>query len=332
MKLKLIVIILLSGFLGYSTYWAFLALNSEAYIARAQEDIKANGLTFQYTDYELSGYPYRLVFTFQDPVFTFHNGPFGLELQADHLEAIGQPWNLSHFIFFTATATARLSLKGKMAGEITLNPASLGFSIHALGNGNYRLSSEMEEVKLASNYELPLPEKFSSLEIHLRKQLVASTPDGNLLEPKLLELAMAGLTARGTDFRINASFRGHDVPPMTPEGLASWRDQGGTLELEQMEIGDRTGFVKGSGSLTLDQDFNPLGVISLKSESWEQIVSLFQENQWLDQNSVAIINQAIDILPEPEEESGVSLTLTLQGGYIFLGPIRIGELVPIIPE
>jgi len=55
-------------------------------------------------------------------------------------------------------------------------------------------------------------------------------------------------------------------------------------------------------------------------------------NKVIIQNSVAIINQAIDILPEPEEESGVSLTLTLQGGYIFLGPIRIGELVPIIPE
>jgi len=332
MRLKLIVIILLSGFLGYSTYWAFLSFNSETFIAKARQDLKASGVDFQYTSYEVSGFPYRLVLTFDEPKFSFKNGPLGFELEAKQMEAIAQPWNLSHFIFFPTDATIGLSYLGRTDKKVTLNPATLGFSIHTLGGGNYRLSAELKNIVLTSNLDLILPKEFPNMEFHLRKRPVEKTPDGNLLEPRLLELAIAGKTGSNLTFQVSTSFRSQDVPALTREGLAAWRDQGGTLELEQLEIADGRTFLKGSGSLTVDSNLIPLGVISIESETWEQTLSFFHENDWLDEEGVISVKDVLEAVPEPKDGGGLPLALTLQDGYIHLGPLRLGEINPIIPE
>ena len=332
MRLKLIAFILLSGLFGYSVYWFYISQNTDLFLEKAHEDLAAHGVTFEYSSYEVYGFPYRLVLTFQNPVFTYQNGPLSFELTAHQMEAIAQPWNFDHFIIFPEEALLRLGYSLKDQIEVTLKPATIGFSINTLGEGNYRLSAEMKEVGITSNPDLKLPAEFANFSFHLRKEPETGTDEADLFKPRLLELALKGRTRTRLSFQINVSFRGQDVPKITYQGLTKWRDQGGTLEVDLLQITETSSSLEGSGSLTLDNELRPLGAISLNGEEWEDILAFFRANNWLDEAGATLVSEYLATLPEPDGDKRLPLALTLQDGSFYLGPARLSDIKPVIQE
>jgi hypothetical protein len=332
MRLKLIVFILLSGLFGYSVYWFYISQNTDLFLEKTHEFLAAHDVTFKYSSYEVSGFPYRLVLVFQNPVFTYQNGPLSFELMAHQMEAIAQPWNFDHFIIFPEEVLLRLGYTFKDQIEVTLKPATIGFSINALGEGSYRLSAEMKEVGITSNLDLKLPAEFSNFSFHLRKEQKPRTDETDLFEPKLLELAFKGNTKTRLSFQINVSFRGQDVPEITFLGLTKWRDQGGTLEVDLLQITDASSSLEGSGSLTLDNELRPLGAISLTGEEWGDILAFFRANNWLDEVGATLVSEYLATLPAPDGGNRLPLALTLQDGSFYLGPARLSDIKPIIQE
>lgn len=332
MRLKLIVFILLSGLFGYSVYWFYISQNTDLFLEKAHENLAAHGVTFKYSSYEVSGFPYRLVLVFQNPVFTYQNGPLSFELTAHQMEAIAQPWNFDHFIIFPEEALLRLGYTLKKQIEVTLKPATIGFSINTLGEGNYRLSAEMKEVSITSNPDLKLPAEFTDFSFHLRKKPETRAGEAGLFEPKLLELALKGNTHTQLSFQINISFRGQDIPEITYQGLTKWRVQGGTLEVDLLQITDANSSLEGSGSLTLDNKLRPLGAISLAGKEWEDILAFFRANNWLDEAGATLVSEYLAILPEPDGDQRLPLALILQDGSFYLGPARLSDIKPVIQE
>lgn len=332
MRLKLIVFILLSGLFGYSVYWFYISQNTDLFLEKAHEDLAAHGVTFKYSSYEVSGFPYRLVLVFQNPVFTYQNGPLSFELTAHRMEAIAQPWNFDHFIIFPEEALLRLGYTLKKPIEVTLKPATIGFSINTLGEGNYRLAAEMKEVSITSKPDLKLPAEFTDFSFHLQKKPETRTDEAGLFEPKLLELAFKGKTDTRLPFQINVSFRGQNIPEITYQGLTKWRTQGGTLEVDLLQITGTSFSLEGSGSLTLDNELRPLGAISLTSIEWENILAFFQANNWLDEAGATLVGQYLATLPEPDSDKRLPLALILQDGSFYLGPARLSDIKPVIQE
>lgn len=331
MRLKLISFVILSGLMGYGGYWYFLSLNTDIYLEKVAERMAQQGAAFDFSSYEVSGFPYRLVLTFENPVFKFQNGPLEIVVKSTKMDAIAQPWNLSHIIFFPENPEIRLSYAEKI---MTLKPEHLGFSIYDLGGGGYRLSSEFTGVEISSNPETGMPVKLDTMAFHLRKEIQENLEAEGLLEPKLLELALSGTRGKEFSFEVTSSFRGQEVPELTRPALEIWRNQGGTFEIDKLQISQFGRTFEGAGSFTLDNRFRPLGVFSIEGASPKEILEFLTANRWIEETDAVLVGSFIDTLPKDANGNDFILPLafSIQEGFLTLGPARLKEIGPIIPE
>jgi len=331
MKLKPISFILLAGLMGYVGYWYFLSLNTDIYLEKMAERLAQQGAAFEYASYEVSGFPYRLVLTFENPVFKFQNGPLEIVVNSTKMDVIAQPWNLSHIIFFPEDTEIQLSYAAK---TMTLKPEHLGFSFHDLGGDRYRLSSEFTGVEISSNLETGVPVKLDTMAFHLRKEIQEIQEAEGLFEPKLLELGLSGTRGKEFSFEVTSSFRGQEVPEMTRPALEVWRNHGGTFEIDKLQISQFGQTFEGAGSFTLDNQFRPLGVFSIEGASPKEILKFFTANRWIGETDAVLVGSFIDTLPKDANGNDFifPLAFSIQEGFLTLGPARLKEIGPIIPE
>lgn len=332
MKLKPIAFILLAALLGYAGYWFYIAQHTDVYLRTVLTDLAQNkGVIASYESFEVSGFPYRLVITFENPSVSYRNGPLHADLEATTMEAVLQPWNLNHVILFPQEATFRVGFGAGQENEITLRPSVFELSVSKSRSDTYRMSSEMEEVAASSTFESLVPARLSEVAFHLRKFTVESgNAEGQLFEPKILEMALIAGHPDGGLFEAEVSLRGEQVPRVERADLARWRDQGGTFEIDHFEVATGKARATGSGSLSLDQDFRLLGAVDLKGVLMPEVVAFFRARGWLSAEQAQAVSAFFASLPP--EAKDTPLALTAQDGYLMLGPVRFEAIGPVVPE
>jgi hypothetical protein len=121
-------------------------------------------------------------------------------------------------------------------------------------------------------------------------------------------------------------------PAATPSAaLAAWRDSGGILDLSAIELDWGELWLKGAGTLTLDEAFRPLGAFSFETLGLPALVQRATEAGALDRNAGETLARALGALASGTDERGrqrVQLPITLQDGSLYVGQIELGRLRP----
>ena len=333
MRLKTIAFALLALLLGYTGFWFFIAGNIGAYLENLGPELEQNGIEFTYDDYEVSGFPYRLVVNLSNPRFTYKNGPLSGEMDSETIEAIIQPWKLGHAILFPQNSTIQIRYGKEMPKEFFIKPQSFGLSFSDNGNEAYRLSLELKEVLLETNLQMDLPAEYESINLHLRKIAPGIVSNDGLFQPKLLDLAFSMTVGEGQSFNTEVSFRGTQIPAVTRESLMAWRDNGGTLEIENATFLNEGRTVQANGSLTLDDQLRPLGPIGLQAQRATDVIALLRAGGYVSVGEAFLLTNAINALPMPEGSSlPVAVSLTIQDGVAAFGPLALFEVGPVIKK
>lgn len=331
MKLKVIVAVLISALIGYTGFWVFLFLNIGPFLDRATENLAANGVFVEYDDYSVSGFPYRIEVEFVNFSFRFENGPLVTRIEAPKMTAVTHPWKLGHFIFFPETSAMVFALGPKR--RLNISPQTTAVSFVDERERGYRLSLVMEEVDLDSTFDFPVSDTFKNLSLHIRKETQTRGQNEPLFEPKLLEIALEGTLPDETRFNLVSSFRGEEVPKLTADGLRTWRDRGGTLELDSFQYHQAARTISGSGSFTLDEAFRPLGSFGLEGVSNEILLAFFEKTGLLKPAQSAEIKTFLESMPAGGQEAPeIVLSLSAQGGILTLGPAKLMDIDPVIRE
>ena len=333
MKLRPIVMVLLAALLAYTGYWLIIAGNTDIFLERLGPEMKARGVSFSYSDYQVTGFPYRIVLEFSDPVIVFENGPLSINVEAPGMEAISQPWNFGHVILFLEQASIETFFEGKERKEILLRPDLASLSYSRQGGGAYRLSVETEQAELATNFDMNLPGHYQRIALHIKKDTEARPEDGELFDPKLLEVALHMAVDEGAYFDSAAAFRAFAVPSISETGLREWRDGGGTLEIEKALFAFGGRQVAFDGSFTLDERLRPLGAGGLEAEDARDIIVLLEGAGVLSGAEALILSSVLTAMPSAENTLlAVSLPLTVQDGVVSVGPLPVYETGPVIGD
>lgn len=174
--------------------------------------------------------------------------------------------------------------------------------------------------------DLGYPEgALGSTEVRVRRLVLPpemEAPLGN--EVALLDL-QAVLTGKSGDLKA------------TPrEILAKWRDTGGTLDVTQLALDWGPLTVKGDGRVTLDEEFRPLGAFSLKVKGLGKTLDLLARKGLIEGSAAFALQAGSLALGKVDPEDGrseIQLPLTLQNGWLSLGPLQILKLKPLpLPE
>jgi len=330
MRLKLLFAVLISALFGYSAFWFFLSGSTEVFLENAKADFENRGVQFDYSGFETSGFPFRLVTTFQNPALDFKNGFLEVRFDAPGLETVTHPWSLGHFVAFSEGARATMQF-GSARDPLVLSAAKTSISLSAQSTEAYRLSMIFENATATSGQVFPFPENWQTFGVHLRKTPNPEGGDEALFEPRQLEMFFEGKTRGGDTFTLNSSFRGDFVPKLTSEGLRQWQQSGGTLEVEGFEFSSLAGKVWATGSLTLDDEVRPLGSVGLKGKSPGALLAFFEGAGLIGPVETALLQAFFEMLPD-QPESLPEIGLTLQDGYLMLGPLQLVKYGPIIPD
>lgn len=341
MRLRVIFGALAAAFTAYSGYWYYIAYYAEAYVQERADDMAAAGIDFSYDAIEVSGFPYRLILDFTNADFSLQQGDLQIDWRAPQLQAIAQPWNFRHLILFSERPQIDIRTEPGRARGLTLKPRFLQASYKTNTAGTKSISFGLEKVEINSADQQSLATSESAA-LHVR---LYDTRGGNpetkgLVGTQLANVAIGlkglkGLKVSGansgTDLDISITPRGPFLPRLTSYSLAAWRDAGSTIEIEDVKIHAADWIAWGDGSISLDEQLRPLGALSLHADNTDNLLAWLAGIGLIDNSGLSEIQAAARTLHAMLGKGSDPLVpVTLQGGFLSIGPISVLPLRPLV--
>jgi hypothetical protein len=111
------------------------------------------------------------------------------------------------------------------------------------------------------------------------------------------------------------------------QAAAAWRDSGGTLELDHVDLHWGTIGLTGSGTLALDADLQPEGSFSGGISGYDQLLNALVAAGRVKASDARMARLALSMLgkPGPDGRQQISTTFAIQNGEMQLGPAKLGK-------
>ena len=320
---------------AYAAYWHIMAGRLEQGIERWAEEQRGHGLQAGWNDIVIDGFPLRLRARFAAPRLIQREGSLPWSWQADSLTLEAQPWRLTR-IGFTGDGpqTARLAGQqidfGRLEGTVRLDgrgrirEADATASRLALapdagtGMGAGMGGATADRLRLA----LRLPE--APPRRHTDPGLFVEADIGGLVVASRQPLPVEG----PANLSIRASAMGTLPQPPNRQTLAAWRDDGGTLEIDRLALDWAPLDLRASGTLALDEALQPIGALTTEISGHGPLLQKLVTMGWVRQQDARIAGIAFGLLEKPGAEGRPVLKapVTVQDGYLYIGPARLAPL------
>jgi len=334
MRLRTLIVVLLVLAVvavgGAAVFWWFASDELERGIVDLRDDLRADGIEASSAPPAIGGFPFRLTARFDAPAVTL---PGGMRWSGPTVVGSAWLWDLES-IRLDAPGRHLFTLpEAELALEAAAATARLGFAQGLLRE----LALELEQATLA-NLEFgqtlsaerlafsagPLPALDGREETTAFALALAGVP----LPPQAAEAARL-LGDHLALLVLEGSLAGPLLPGRPRDMAAAWRDAGGVLELSRIELDWGALALQGSGTLSLDSAFRPLGAFSFQTAGLPELVARLQAEGLLDPEAGATLAKGLQALAAGSDAQGrtlVTLPVTLQDGTLYLGLIAVGQL------
>jgi hypothetical protein len=326
------VLLLLAGAVLAGTWvWAAGAVQDGYETRRAER--RAEGYSFENADPDVVGFPTAVRATLRRPVVAAPQGwrwegpvvtgeadilsPFTVRVTAPGTHTL-RTADGRQLTADAETAHGRVLLKpagGVRSGQITLEQVRL----QGLPAG----PTQAEAVFVALGPERRPAEGPRELDFTLET-------DGLDL-PAELETAFGRqidrLAARGT-------LIGQAPRELTRADLQAWRQRGGRIAVDHLELTWSPISLEGSGTLSLDQRLRPQGTLDVAVKGLGAGLDKLAAAGRIDRSAVNYAKLAIAALGRRDEATGettVDVPLSFRAGRVYLGPVPLGRLRPVLP-
>jgi hypothetical protein len=126
---------------------------------------------------------------------------------------------------------------------------------------------------------------------------------------------------------LAATFRGRLPPGPLGHGLALWRDDGGTLELDHLHLTWGGADIDLAGTLALDAALQPIGALTATIVGADKLVDSAVTAGALAPRRAGIVKSVLRAISSPTASgAGLHLPLTLQDQRLYIGPATIAVL------
>lgn len=327
--------LILGALLGYYVLWSHLsdqvAMQANAWI----EAQRRQGREVEHDGLRQWGFPYRLSLTYKNLRWRDPQSAAGWRLEAEEVNAHLQLWKLDHVIFDLA-GQQRIGWKeGNAERQSLLAPERFRASLVVDGAGNWlRFAADLTQPRLSGALN-----EWSAAKLLLHGRRAGNVPpsadlaiqaEGLVLPPTMdgplgREIAVLKLvgTPRGTAYG------------KTPEELlASWRDSGGVVDFETVALQWGAFKLNGDGTLALDKQFRPLGALSGQIRGANAGIDALTAAGKMKPDAAAAAKAAVAMISKRDDkgESYLPVPLTAQDGRLFLGPVALFSLPPVLPQ
>jgi len=123
--------------------------------------------------------------------------------------------------------------------------------------------------------------------------------------------------------------------PMPPaplnQALAAWRDRGGIVDLSSFNAAQDPLSVSGSATVALDADLQPVIAANLAAKGLGPAVDLLAQQKRIKPNDVLKVKLFIAATQQKAPDGGEQVTsgITVQNGFLYLGPFKVARVALI---
>lgn len=347
-RLLLALVVVLAVSAATVVYWHYA---SEAFrdgieawaAARRAEGVQAN-----YSSLVMRGFPFSLQADLRDPVLSRavpgSGGATGRELvwewRGNEVTVAIRPWNTNrvnlHFpgtnqitVPFGDRGRTMFAAAGRAAATVDLDaagvPTSADVDLEDLDllseDGNRSVSIEgMALSAVTHSFATPTHQtatfdlSFSGKGIELPKE--SEPPLGSFVSVVECQASLMGA-----------------IPPGPPAQAAkTWREEGGTIEIHRLHLVWGPLEIEAGGTLALDSNLQPIGALSAIVRGFAETVDALVAGGMVRQAEGDNAKQVLGLLAKTPKRGGppeLTVPVTLQNGWIYVGPVALAQIPPI---
>ncbi|GGF40188.1 hypothetical protein GCM10011611_53250 [Aliidongia dinghuensis] len=318
----------------YSVLWLLLAhqvrREVDAFIARE----RADGVELAAGTEMTQGFPFRLEVRLTD--VAADGLPHGAKgrVTVPVLLAWAQPWKLGAWHFAMPNGASLAALQGTVAVDRLAGRLSA-----VVGPGGVP-GGKRAEVN-ADNISIVAGDRTTKVgDAALVLLLPPASPHSHeeplfsinlLAHQATLPNSVAPLGQMIDHVKLDATWRGPVPAGKLADALATWRDDGGTIELQGVDLGWGPLGLSADGTLALDKALQPLGAFSARIVGYEAIVDALVDGGVIRQNDASLVRMGLSMMTQRGVDGSPQLKtpVTIQDGALFLGPARLMKLARI---
>jgi len=322
----------------YVVAWFALASafrdNAESWITAR----RAEGYVIGFSGFRLGGFPLALRLDLDRPEIAPPGAPGAWAWKGGKLIVKQWPWAPGRIVLralgphrlVAEFPQGRTELKGrarKIEVQLALDgawPARAGLDITGLdmaGNGGARLALDRGSVRFQRLGDADADYRTPTMDLTI-------TADSAILPPGF-PLPLGRLVER---LRLKGVVLGR-VPEGRPgEALAGWRDQGGAVDLRELDVAYGPLALSASGTLALDADMQPIGALTAKVRGFFQTVDRLRQAGLIEARSAVTAKLVLGVLVKKPSGGGVpslNLALTVQNRKLYAGPVPLAQIPEI---
>jgi hypothetical protein len=322
-------IVVLSG--GYGAYWVVVAGQIGNGVGGWALSARERRVDASWEALRVSGFPVRFRIELKHAAVRYRALDPAPELRVPALSASAAPWDLGDWRLDAPAGLAAgfAGAGGRPPLRITAPRADGAVQLAAAGGGTLWLRLPQPTIEGGARLRVGAADLWLIVPASLPRR--HTEPNfGVAADLRVVELPAA---ARALGDSIEALAFGITVKGALPRGdlarsVAAWRDAGGTVELDNLDLRWGGLGATATGTIALDQDLQPIGGFSGAVEGYDRVLRALVKAGRMASGDALLAQLALAILAKagPDGRPQITTSFTIQNGQMFLGPAKLGAV------
>lgn len=318
---------------GYTGYWFYIAGRLPDAVTHWAEARTAEGYSVRWESIAVGGFPASFRVTMTRALLA-GSRPLPFATTASTLIGIARPWDLRRW---HVRAPQGVNIEGPSEGD-SIAAAALDTTVIVADDNSADVSIVARQIAgrgaaerlhiTDARAELALPGRPPA--DHRQDGARATLQLDGILLPRVVPPLGATVDA----VTLSGVFKGAIPAGKLRNGLSAWRDDGGTIELEQGTLRWGPLAISANGTLALDAALQPIGALTATIENHDAVIDAAVDGGTMRAQDASIAKIVLGLMAKPGADGKKQLTLPvrLQNQRLYLGPAQIAVLPAVTWE
>lgn len=325
-------VIVVVALAGYSAAWYRLASDVRSDVETWVRERNATGLETGFRTLAIDGFPFSLRLQVEKPFAVIGRAARPWRWEGESLQVSTMPWAPNKLEIvplgehrLVGPTTVVLRAADAQADLILDDDGQSGELSLELGGLTINFEGEAEPIRaevVSLTLERPTPSEGQ------RAALMFFALDaGGIFAPR------ASRGPLGAD--IERLLVEGNIPAVADSeasalsSVAQWRDAGGVVEIETLELRWGGLQLSGAGTLTVDDQMRPLAAFSSRIRDYGRVLEAFVGKGILTPREAAVARTVFDLMARRSTDGSLEIPITVQDGRLFAGPVALFPVPPL---
>jgi len=301
-----------------------------------KQTLSNQGLTLDVQNHVVTGYPFYVKNVFYNATLfspNDSNKTFAFsKLHVEKLVVVYPIWNPDN-LNFSIFGSSNFVLKGgiktflinqdSLEGKIVLNKTK---EVNLFLKNFQLVSKDGEKLLFVEEFKLLVHRFFLNKNSDTGEHFKVSF---DFLFPDYYLVREVFPSARIENFQGQINIKGFFPLKNLPHSMRHWSQTGGFMEFENILLRLYNLESTLNGSLTLDQNLQPLLVSTLKIKGYRSLLDEMDKNQMISSKAKALVNIIVNFFARDktaDEGKAIHIALTVQDQWLSLGSFKMKEI------